>query len=245
MNKRTAIELFAKKMNAATYMEIGIAAGKTITRVSIPQRIGVDPSPKLPLNVKIARLFKKNYFKIFRMTSDHFFERKASNVLEKGVDVVLIDGLHTYQQALRDVMNSLKYLNSQGVILMHDCSPKSRLHAYPVQKSIQERHAESKRTPELNWPKGWNGDVWKAVWHLRCTEPQLTIFTLDCDHGVGVILKQTVKAEKLDSDIADVAMIGHSDYSFLEANRQRILNLKEPDYLYEVLKNLPNGETGK
>lgn len=245
MNKRVAIELLAKKMNAGTYMEIGIAAGRTITRVSIPQRIGVDPSPKLPLNVKIDRLTKKNYFKIFRMTSDHFFETKAPNVLDHGVDIVLIDGLHTYHQALRDVMNSLKYLNKHGVILMHDCNPASRLHAYPVQHSIKERHAESRRTTELNWPKGWNGDVWKTIWHLRCIEPQLTIFTLDCDHGVGVILKQKVKAEKLDLDISDVSMIGHSDYSFLETNRQRILNLKEPDYLYEVLKHLPDGTTGK
>jgi hypothetical protein len=170
------------------------------------------------------------------MTSDRFFNERATGIYRNGLDIVLVDGLHTYDQALRDVQNALKYLNENGLIVMHDCNPASSLSAYPVKKSMDELKVAKRKNPQLDWPGAWNGDVWKALWHLRCTHPELTIFTLKCDHGLGIVLKKAVNIEPIETDISDVEMILEADYQFLDAHRRRILNLKSPEYFYDVLK---------
>ena len=55
-----------------------------------------DPVPAAPL--VIAEQTKPGV-RYFALTSDQFFEKVAPEVLAGGVDVVFIDGLHTYQQA--------------------------------------------------------------------------------------------------------------------------------------------------
>jgi hypothetical protein len=238
MNRRKVIELFAERVQAKTYLEIGIRTAETIAGVQVRSRIGVDPSPKIAKRVTIQRWFKGNKFQVCRMTSDHFFNTHAADVLCDGIDIALIDGLHTYGQSLRDVENALKYLNNHGMIIMHDCNPASELHAYPVAKSIDELKMARKADPQKHWPKAWNGDVWKALWHLRCTHPELNIFTLNCDHGLGIVLKRPAGSKAIDADLADCNIIAQTDYHFLNDNRERILNLKSSDYMLKVLASV-------
>ena len=70
---------------------------------------------------------KKNWFyRMFRKTSDDFFSLDAHKVFkENKIDVAFIDGLHTYEQSLRDAVNCLKYLNKGGLHYIHDCNPQS------------------------------------------------------------------------------------------------------------------------
>ena len=79
------------------------------------------------------------------MTSDDFFTKNKDNF-----DLVLIDGLHTYAQVKKDILNSLKILNDGGLILLHDCLPKDYF-AHAVPRSIID----------------WNGDVWRAYVEMR------------------------------------------------------------------------------
>jgi len=96
------------------------------------------------------------------------------------LDVVLIDGLHTYSQSLRDFVHSLKWLKDGGVIMMHDCNPASEAAAYPANSLA---HACSLNLP--GWTNNWNGDVWKTIAHLRASRNDLHIFTLAGDFGLG------------------------------------------------------------
>ena len=57
------------------------------------------------------------------MTSDEFFANEAAFLERRGIDVALIDGLHTYGQVVRDVENTLRYLRDDGIIVLHDCNP--------------------------------------------------------------------------------------------------------------------------
>ncbi len=117
------------------------------------------------------------------MASDDFFETKAS-LLKNGLDVVFIDGLHTYEQSLRDVQNSLKLLKEDGVIIMHDCNPESESIAYPASS------CQSAASLKLDgWTGEWSGDVWKTIAYLRSTQKNLHVFVLDCDYGLGIITK--------------------------------------------------------
>ena len=54
-----------------------------------------------------------------RTTSDEFFKNNKEKF-----DLIFLDGLHTYHQTIKDINNSLRNLNSNGIIIIHDCLPK-------------------------------------------------------------------------------------------------------------------------
>lgn len=108
------------------------------------KKLAVDPVLKISAKRKRDHCLR-NIFNIFKeyyeMTSDHFFATKSSRLTRlKSVDVAFIDGRHTYRQSLADVRNCLKHLSRKGFVLMHDCSPKSGIHACPAQS---REHADS------------------------------------------------------------------------------------------------------
>ena len=133
------------------YLEIGCDNDENFSKINVQNKIGVDP-------LKGGTL---------RMTSDDFFKKNEINF-----DVVFLDGLHTYEQTIKDINNSLKFLKKNGVILIHDCLPKK------IWNQIVPRIYGH-----------WNGDVWKAIVHSRTYEYADT-YTCKVDHGLGVILKR-------------------------------------------------------
>ena len=68
-----------------------------------------------------------------------------------------------------DINNSLEHLNSNGIIIIHDCLPKK------IWNQIVPRMYGH-----------WNGDVWKAIVESR-TLSNIDTYTCVADHGLGVI----------------------------------------------------------
>lgn len=134
-----------------TYLEIGCDKNILFNSVKIKKKIGIDP-------VSGGNI---------RMSSDNFFKNNQDKF-----DLIFIDGLHQYEQVKRDVYNSLKFLNDNGVILLHDCMPSSFMAQAP------------KRSSNI-----WNGDVWKNIVEFR-TLDQIDTYTICADHGIGLILKR-------------------------------------------------------
>lgn len=235
MNRLTVLQKIIDHIKARTYLEIGVEKGTIISRIKAPHKIGVDPKMIFPKRLRIQKLLGFAKFQTIEETSDIFFEKYATKILFQRIDVAFIDGLHTYQQSLKDVENTLRYLNTEGIIVLHDCNPLNYASAYPVKKSIDEviRLADQGDLP--GWNGAWNGDVWKALAHLRIKHENLNIFTLDLDWGLGIIsfgkstpLKQFTIEE-----------IQNADYAFLEKNRTTLLNLQPPKYLDVFLGNRP------
>jgi hypothetical protein len=134
-----------------TYLEIGCDKNILFNSVKIKKKIGIDP-------VSGGNI---------RMSSDNFFKNNQDKF-----DLIFIDGFHQYEQVKRDVYNSLKFLNDNGVILLHDCMPSSFMRQAP------------KRSSNI-----WNGDVWKNIVEFR-TLDQIDTYTIYADHGIGLILKR-------------------------------------------------------
>ena len=172
------IEYLCSRRVFNNYLEIGCDNDELFSKIKIKNKIGVDPVSGG--NVKL--------------TSDQFF---LSN--NKNFDLVFIDGLHEYQQVKKDIINSLKNLNDNGIVLVHDCLPDS------ISKQAVPRYRMS-----------WNGDVWKAIVELRCLE-NVEIFTCEVDQGIAVIQnkKNTDKLE-IDKNIEDLKFkdfyINHKKY---------------------------------
>ena len=155
-----------------TYLEIGCDKNILFNSVKIKKKIGIDP-------VSGGNI---------RMSSDNFFKNNQDKF-----DLIFIDGLHQYEQVKRDVYNSLKFLNDNGVILLHDCMPSSFMRQAP------------KRSSNI-----WNGDVWRNIVELR-TLDQIDTYTIYADHGIGLILKRKNR-NKLLLNIKSFKKLKFKDY---------------------------------
>lgn len=186
MTRTEIINGLIAKYDYKSYLEIGVNTpaqpGYNWVGITAEIKHGVDP----------------NVDTTYKMTSDDFFEK---HVTQK-YDIVFVDGLHIFEQAYRDIVNSLANLNENGIIVVHDCNPVTEI----TQRRIRASDA-------------WHGDVWKAIVKLRIENPDLDICTVNTDEGCGIIKKgkQELLVVTENTDV--------NDYSFLEKNRKDALNL--------------------
>ena len=225
-----AIDQIGKKKKNVNYLEIGVQTGFCLFKIKAAKKLAVDPKFKIKLTKKI-RAYIKNLYNFnnifFELTSDDFFEQKKTFISEiGGLDVVFIDGLHLYEQVLKDIENALNHLNEGGIILLHDCNPLSETAALRGMSS-----EEVLATNPPNWIGVWNGDVYKAIIKMRSERSDLKIAVFDCDHGIGIIKKGTAEGQLAYTN----EEIEEMKYSQLDKDRAHLLNLKTPfafkDYL--------------
>jgi Methyltransferase domain len=150
-----------------SYIEIGVSRGASIVLARPPTTaVGIDPEPRL-LNAP------KTVCKIFPFTSDDYFATRDPHrdIEAKTADLALIDGLHLFEQALRDFINIEKISSPTTLVLIHDCFAFDALTA--------------EREPSTIF---WTGDVWKIIPCLREFRPDLDVFTIATwPSGLGVV----------------------------------------------------------
>ncbi len=142
MRRWDLINAFINACGYESYLEIGLSKGKNFNRIDCSLKDSVDPAEG-----KYAGSNPK-----YKMISDDFFEKVAPG-LGYNYDLVFIDGLHISEQVDKDIHNSIRYLNANGSIVLHDCNPidENRQKVPPIQAA-------------------WNGDVWKSVVRLRSSD---------------------------------------------------------------------------
>ena len=188
------IEILQKiinKQNYKSYLEIGCDNDENFSKIPLINKVGVDP-------LKGGTL---------RMTSDDFFKNN-----KKSFDLIFLDGLHTYEQTIKDINNSLKFINSKGAIIIHDCLPKK------IWNQIVPRMYGH-----------WNGDVWKAIVHARSYENADT-YTLKADHGLGIIIKRKNK-NILRINCNNFKNLRFTDYY---NNHEKFMNITEVEKLDNI-----------
>jgi hypothetical protein len=220
MNRIKIIQTCLDQTKGETYLEIGVAFGACIGQIRAVRKIAVDPKIRMPWLIRKLCERRSTETWYFETASDEFFNNNDKFLAQTGISVAFVDGLHTYEQSLKDVENILLYLNENGFIVMHDCNPKRATMAYPVESYRKFRR-------DNRWHLLWCGDVWKTIAHLRSTRSDLEVAVLNCSFGVGVIKVGNPK-EKLSYSPDEIKAMSYDD---LENNRERILNLKDPDYI--------------
>ena len=174
-----------------TYLEIGVDEGRALA-LALPETlaIGVDPSPCLEVELPASA-------RVFGEGSDSFFARHDVAALFNGlgIDLAFIDGLHLFEQALRDLANVGRHLAPGGCIVLHDTLPYSLV------------MAQRERTTQK-----WTGDVWKVVECLRRERPDLSLVTLDVS-PTGLTLVRGL-------DPADIGLL--DDYDQLVARHAQL-----------------------
>ena len=212
INRTTVLQNLIERKQARTYLEIGVATGANFLQIEAEKKIAVDPKFRIP-----GGYTSDEFIEYYEMTSDDFFETKSEILTKYGLDIVFVDGLHRYEQSLKDVLNALKFLNDSGVIVMHDCNPSSESAGHPIRSEAKKMDG---------WTGAWMGDVWKTIVYLRSVRPDLKVFVLNCDCGLGIIQKG-VPENMLKYSEETIACL---TYKELEENKMSLLNLKKPDY---------------
>ena len=222
MDRIDILRRIAAALNARHYLEIGVSKGESFFPLRVARKVAVDPNPRLSWRKRLRKCLANplNLFNAYhRVTSDEYFVRCAPP--EGGFDLVFVDGLHTYEQSLRDALNALEALNPGGVVALHDCNPPHAAAAFPA-RSFED--AAARRPP--GWTGEWCGDVWKAVVHLRATHPDMDVAVLDCDYGVGLVRRG--RGEPMQA--VDITALAGWDYARLAEARAALLNLRPPSY---------------
>lgn len=210
------------------YLEIGVSRGQAFQRISADEKIAVDPAFRLSERSRRLADQKARVTHYFETPSDEFFASHADFLEQRPIDVALIDGLHTYEQVVHDVENTVRYLRDDGVIFLHDCNPAFELIGRRAE-SWEEFVAQQKGPLVIGV---WSGDVWKSIVYLRSMRDDLQVAVLKCDMGVGVVRKGLPES-RLSYTPEQIAALTYAD---LKADRTRLLNLKPPRYLGEFLR---------
>ncbi len=138
-----------KKRKVKSYLEIGYGNGENYKEINVEKRDAVDP-------------FASTGKGMHRVTSDAFFARYNDHV-----DMIFIDGDHSYQQATKDLEAALKHLNKGGIVVMHDTCPRNEEYA----------------------TEAWCGGVYRVISDLANSRRKLNWYTYNHDHGVTFIWK--------------------------------------------------------
>jgi hypothetical protein len=152
-----------------TYLEIGVESGRSLALALPPTRcIGIDPAPQIEVQFSAET-------KIIKLTSDDFFAEHdpAEEFGRPFIDLAFIDGLHLFEQTLRDFINVERHAGPKSVVLVHDCLP------------VDEMSAARDRRGMF-----WTGDVWKLIPALIRWRPDLEIRTIAArPSGLGMITR--------------------------------------------------------
>ena len=95
--RQTIVQEIINLKNYQSYLEIGCYKNDLFDNVKCNIKVGVDPISGGTV----------------RKTSDDYYKTNKEKF-----DIIFIDGLHHYEQVIKDINNSLNVLNENGVILL-------------------------------------------------------------------------------------------------------------------------------
>lgn len=220
MDRSEVIQYLVDKKKYQRYLEIGVFNGEVFFKIKARNKYAVDPAFRFVIETRYKKMLSNISnvrAKYFSKKSDDFFKEDAPSLFFKNkIDICFIDGMHEFDYVKNDVINTLQYLDEDGVIILHDCNPLTA-----------EAEVDYATWEKRGFTGEWNGDVWKVILYVRSLYKDLHVFTLDTDHGLGIISRGTPEST-LNFTEAQIRQLTFKD---IDANRNEWLNLKPEDYL--------------
>jgi len=140
------------------YLEIGIRNGTSLV-LSTCRSVGIDPAYSLTAELN-------THVTLFRTTSDEYFSRPSTLAVTDGepFDLTFIDGMHLFEFALRDFINTERNSRRTSVIVFDDVLPRT------VDEAARERHTNA-----------WTGDVYPIIDVLAQYRPDVATILVDTE----------------------------------------------------------------
>lgn len=131
----------------------------------------------------------------------------------KKYDLIAIDPFHEYYESKRDLNLLSSFLTDSGILISHDCYPKSKEMAYP--------HFNE---------GGWCGETYIAFVEFAYNNPNIFYAVLNTDTGIGIISKSYFEPLKNNLNIEKQKKLlflhKESDdaYTYFSENSDTIIN---------------------
>lgn len=183
------------------YLEVGVWRATTFAKVRAARKVAVDPVFQFDVPALAA---DEPHSSFHEVTSDAYFADTAAS--GEQFDVIFLDGLHTFEQTLRDLMNAQTRLQPRGVIVVDDTTPTSYAASLPTLDHFREV-----RTFVGSEDKRWMGDVYRLVWFVETFCPHLSFGTIGNNHGQTVLWRHHRPAQP-ERTVAQVAATTFEDF---------------------------------
>jgi hypothetical protein len=207
------LERLYRALAPETAVEIGVFMGDSLALFRPPTiAIGVDPKASIltPLSTETH---------VYAETSDAFFAGRRYQALlgERPLSVGFIDGLHLFEQALKDFIGLEALCGPRSVIVFHDTTPLDE----PTQSRERDTVFHS-------------GDVWRVILCLKELRPDLDILTVaTAPTGLTIVTGldpgSRVLAERFDETVARYLDV---PFSAIASDAENALNLVPNDWDY-------------
>lgn len=207
------INKIAKIFEATRYLEIGVNKGYTFLNVNMQHKTAVDPC------FLFDHLSHKNESVVFfEMTSDDYFSKLPELLNDKPYknvefpfcfDIILIDGLHTFEQSYRDFVNSLPFSHKDTIWIFDDTVPCDPYSAYPHHEKSLKYRADAGL-----FGRPWHGDVYKTIFAIHDFHPEFSYCTQFDTGNPQTIVWRGVhqEREKVFSSIEEIQKLSYFDF---------------------------------
>jgi hypothetical protein len=155
------------------YLEVGVSRGNTFHAVTAARKVAVDPRFRFDPDEAARQDPTATYHLV---TSDAYFGEIVDEA--ERFEAIYLDGMHTFEQTLRDFTNALAFLAPGGVVVIDDVRPASYL------ASISDIAEHRRLKAAVKGSKGaWMGDVYRLVYFIDTFFQQITYRTVAENHG--------------------------------------------------------------
>lgn len=203
MDRHVVIQRILDLFENPRYLEIGVDQGHTFHKLQAAEKYAVDV--KFAFDVPHAKSSSENvntYY--YEMPSDDFFTLEAGS--QKKFDVVFIDGLHTFDQTLRDFFHASYALNEGGVIIIDDVMPSSYAASIPDLDLTRKFW-----TATANPDGAWMGDVFRLVFFIEDYLTSFSYATVAENHGQTVMWRAPRPAKGTARKVEDISRLQYVD----------------------------------
>jgi hypothetical protein len=185
MRYLTFLEAVHQLLKPARYLEIGLRRGHSLALARC-RAVGIDPTFAIDAEIDCD-------LALFRTTSDEYFARDDPLAPTGGrpFDLAFIDGLHLFEFALRDFINTERHCSAKSLIILDDVLPRT------IDEAARLRHTAA-----------WTGDVYRIIAVLARYRPELTVIPVGTT-PTGLLLvmgldpQNTVLADNYEAILAE------------------------------------------
>ena len=150
-------------------------------------------------------------------------------------DVIYLDGLHTFEQTYRDLINALNILEPGGLILIDDVFPCDQYSFIPdYNRALRERSLATSENPLKH--VHWHGDVFKVMAMVHDFHFGLEYRTFWGSGNEQAVVWESAPQQRL-SRFKDIKSISSISYSQLLEN-QDILFKDSEENIFKLLHGI-------
>lgn len=223
------LKRIAAHVGATSYLEIGVAKGSTFNSVDLRHKVAVDPVFRF--NVEE---FQQDGVEFVAKTSDDFFLHLEE---ETAFDLIFLDGLHTFEQTLRDFCNSMSCAHRRTVWLIDDVLPVDVFSSLSSFADAVEFRKAAGVTAHAN---GWHGDVYKLPLMIHDFFPLLNYVTISNRGNPQTIVWRAPRVgfKPVFENAEAIARLGYFDL----LKRENLLNLMTEEEAFDYFfASMPGG----